>query len=70
MKKDKRETCSSCGVKYIDHPGLIPTCKKLREFISELKSIQDTVNYSDDSYIDRLNNVHSRIDKLLKKYEK
>jgi short subunit dehydrogenase-like uncharacterized protein len=35
------DKCPSCGVAYIDHPGLILTCKELQETKAHLAICQD-----------------------------
>lgn len=36
MQTSDRDKCPSCGVKYIDHLGLIGTCRELQKLRSEL----------------------------------
>jgi len=36
MPKDK---CKTCGKKWVDHPGIIPTCKQLQVALDALGQI-------------------------------
>ena len=35
---DEPAKCPSCGIHYEDHDGLIPTCRKFREFVAEIRA--------------------------------
>lgn len=71
-EETKTDKCPSCGIKYINHLGLISTCKELQELKKELKSIQESMEYiivrNNNNTL--LNNIHGRICRLTEKYEK
>ena len=37
------ERCTSCGVLFTQHPGLIKTCNELQEALDEIKRLKDEV---------------------------
>ena len=69
-EESKTDKCPSCGVKYINHPGLIPTCKKLQEYESILHEIKNALKLP-EKFGDRDDRrAICRINELIKNYEK
>lgn len=66
-EESKSDKCPSCGVKYTDHPGLIPTCKELKELKNELRSLKESIEYDGHSDVDTLNLAYGKICELVEK---
>ena len=48
----KNDVCTSCGKKWIDHLGIIGTCKHLQEAKSALQIIHTWASYKDGLVLD------------------
>ena len=56
------DRCPSCGVAYIDHLGLIGTCRKLQEAVAELHRYRvGDLMAERDRYREALNNIRTQI---------
>ena len=42
MKKNQRLTCGSCGKKWVEHLGIMGTCKALQIALDGLRQIETT----------------------------
>jgi hypothetical protein len=47
MSEQNEPTCKSCGKAYIEHLGLIGTCKSLQDALSALKVIRTWATFED-----------------------